>query len=149
MPHKGYKQTPEHRAKLSAALKGYKQTESHRRKIANALRGKPKPEEHRRKLSAALMGRFRGEQGIRWKGGKNKQANGYVLVYCPSHPHAYNGKYVPEHRLVMEELLGRFLSPEEIVHHKNGERDDNRRENLSLFPGVAEHLSYHREGETP
>lgn len=57
--------------------------------------------------------------------------NGYVMLYAPWHP---KGKpYVYEHRLVMEEMLGRLLLPGESVHHKNGVRDDNRPENLELW----------------
>ena len=57
---------------------------------------------------------------------------GYVMVRCPSHPRAQNG-YVPEHRLVMEAHLGRYLLPTETIHHKNGIRSDNRLENLELW----------------
>ena len=61
------------------------------------------------------------------------KTQGYVLLKRKDHPRANSGGYVYEHRLVMEALLGRYLEPDEQVHHKNGVRDDNRPENLELW----------------
>jgi hypothetical protein len=58
---------------------------------------------------------------------------GYVLLYLPEHPNAsVNGQY-SQHRLVMEQTLGRYLVKGENVHHKNGVRNDNRPENLEVW----------------
>jgi hypothetical protein len=58
---------------------------------------------------------------------------GYVLIYAPEHPTAGASRAVAEHTLVMEELLGRYLLPGENVHHRNGQKGDNRPENLELW----------------
>lgn len=70
-----------------------------------------------------------------YKGGRIRQPSGYVLTLARDHPRANPAGYVREHRLVMEQVLGRFLEPHEQVHHRNGVRDDNRPENLELWKG--------------
>lgn len=79
-----------------------------------------------------------------WKGGKIKN-KGYIYIFYPAHPFCNTHGYVLEHRLVMEKHIGRHLKPEEIVHHKNEIIDDNRIENLQLFPNMAKHLKYHNK----
>jgi hypothetical protein len=73
------------------------------------------------------------ENSPRWRGGRNVSKEGYVSLYAPDHPAAKHKKYVREHRLVMENHLGRYLHDHEFVHHKNGDRGDNRIENLELW----------------
>lgn len=77
-----------------------------------------------------------------WRGGKPaKVPSGYVTVYAPGHPKA-RGNRVFEHVIVAEAKLGRFLLPDECVHHINEIRDDNRPENLEVLTR-AEHVKTH------
>jgi hypothetical protein len=79
-------------------------------------------------------GSQRNESNGHWKGGLIRHRAGYVMIRVPDHPRAPgNHGYVFEHILVMEEILGRYLLPDESVHHRNGIRDDNRPENLELW----------------
>lgn len=77
-------------------------------------------------------------RGLRWseKGRYRpelrKPHRGYIKLFVPDHPMADKRGEVFEHRLVMSEILGRPLRHYEHVHHKNGNKGDNRPENLEL-----------------
>lgn len=64
---------------------------------------------------------------------KGHNARGYVVLYRPGYQSADKRGYILEHRMVMEEMLGRKLTPTENVHHKNHIRHDNQPENLELW----------------
>ena len=127
-------------------LKGeFHHSEETKELLRKKLTGRVFSEETIRRMSEARKKLCAdGWKNGRWNGGKRTHRNdGYIQVKHPEHPHCDKEGYVLEHRLVMESLIGRFLSPEEVVHHVNGIRTDNRPENLKLFPNGAEHQRYH------
>lgn len=84
------------------------------------------------KASCGCATRTTGAAHPAWRGGRIVTKYGYVKLRAPDHPRNSNG-YVPEHVLVMETRLGRYLTKSETVHHINGVRDDNRDCNLELW----------------
>jgi hypothetical protein len=98
----------------------------------------------RARFAAARRGLFAGERNPNWRGGI-KGVNGYRAVWTPDHPNAGKDGYVYEHRLVMEAHIGRYLTEEEVVHHRNRCKTDNAIENLQLCANQAEHLRIHAE----
>lgn len=85
-----------------------------------------------------------GKKCINYKNGTQEE-NGYIAVLVPDHPRVQRRGYVYEHRLVMEAHIGRYLRPEEVVHHINFDTTDNKIENLMLFDNDQEHQKYHRQ----
>jgi len=84
----------------------------------------------------------RGEDAGHWKGGKRHLDSGYINIYQPNHPHAYGNHYIREHRLVMEQYLGRYLEPNELVHHKDGNKTNNNISNLYLTTRKKHKMGY-------
>lgn len=79
----------------------------------------------------------RGEKSPTWKGGKTRSRKGYVVL-------RNDGDVIFEHRAVMEEHIGRKLTEDEVVHHINGDKTDNRLENLQLMTR-GEHSTMHNK----
>ena len=72
-----------------------------------------------------------------------KHSAGYWLLRRPDHPYRNNDGYVPEARIVMENHIGRYISPLiEDVHHKDGDKKNNTRANLQLLT-IAAHRRIH------
>lgn len=81
-----------------------------------------------------------------WDGGRTVTSHGYVMVKAPNHPDSHSNGYIYEHRIVAENKIGRRLESDEHVHHKNGDKQDNRPENLEVRH-ESEHLAYELRGE--
>ena len=79
-----------------------------------------------------------------WKGGRTKNSEGYILIKNREHPFCNCEGYIFEHRLVSERQIGRYLKPEETVHHINGIITDNRIENLMVFVSKSAHIRFHK-----
>ena len=71
--------------------------------------------------------------------------NGYIMRLVTGHPKANKRGYVAEHRLVYEERIGRILDTKEVIHHIDGNRENNEFHNLSLSIENGEHIKSHHK----
>ncbi len=87
-----------------------------------------------------------GEKHPNWKGGRYLR-RGYILKKTTGHPFCNVSGYVYEHRLMVEEVLGRFLTKKEVVHHIDGNKQNNSLQNLILFSSHSLHIKWERNSE--
>ena len=164
MSSKGYKHSEEAKEKIRESKLGDKNHAKRsevRKRISDTLKGNIISEETRKKISIANKGLKRsteyckqfsknqtGSKNPNWKGGVSYR-QGYKFILNRDHPYSTKRGYIAEHRLVAERCLNRYLTKKEQIHHINKIRDDNRPENLYLFPSKKEHQIFHRLKNNP
>lgn len=105
------------------------------------LHSLPRTKEWRTRISAAQKGRAgrAGPDNGGWKGGRYAASDGYIYrLIAPC-------VYMTEHRALMQEHLGRKLKHDEVVHHINENKSDNRIQNLQVLTR-SEHAKIHGFG---
>lgn len=85
-----------------------------------------------------------GEDHQNWKGGRITRKDGYILITTLLDEMFGGDQQTLEHRYVMAKKIGRKLTRNEHVHHINGDRSDNRIENLRIL-SMHEHARHHGE----
>lgn len=109
-------------------------------KISQANKGNTYRKGH--KASEVTKRRLSEAKSQRGIGHKKKRCDGYIAIYFPDHPKSTSDGFIMEHVLMMECFIGRWIKDDEVVHHKNKIRDDNRIENLQLLT-KSEHARLH------
>lgn len=87
------------------------------------------------------------KKGFNNKGGKRVNKQGYIEIWKPEHPNANKKGYILEHRLVMSAYIGRPLTENEDVHHKDKNKANNDISNLELMT-KSQHTKYHEKNDT-
>ncbi len=126
----------------SKGRKGYWKKKSlskeHRRKISEYEKGKKVPKEVREKISRATSG----NKHTQWQGGEIYRQNYYYLHNSLLDYRKKNKGYTKRARIIMERKIGRNLKKGEIVHHINGNKTNDKIENLYLFHNKGSHTQY-------
>lgn len=116
-------------------------TDKQRKAISDKNKGRPSHNKGKH-LSVETKLKLAESHKLKGKGHKKRRKDGYIALYYPSHPNSTKDGYIMEHIYIMENHIGRSLKSDEVVHHINRIRDDNRIENLKLMT-FKEHASLH------
>ena len=73
---------------------------------------------------------------------KKPTSDGYELIYLPNHPFCQSDGYIRRHRLIMEKFIGRYLRPDEEIHHIDFNKENNHISNLQIL-SKEEHARLH------
>ena len=89
-----------------------------------------------------------GKDNYMWKGGRTISSHGYILVRVGKKHHLADVRgYAYEHRIVAEKLLGRWLKFNELIHHKDGNRQNNNPNNIEIVDSNGKHYVFHRKNQ--
>lgn len=118
---------------------GFKQSEEFCKNLSARRTGKKMSDETKSKLSESKKCHYNGLNGY----GHTKSHNrGYAVCYVPDHPNSHSDGYAMLHTVLMEIHIGRYLTDNEVVHHLDGNRNNNDINNLALMTR-KEHQSMH------
>lgn len=131
MPKGVYIRSQETKDKISLTKLGKKLSVKHKTSISKGMK---------EKYLTDWKDKRKGKGNPNYKGGRVKDGWGYIQIKMPEHPFANSRGYIKEHRLVMEEKLGRYLTPDEIPHHIDFDKVNNDIDNLFLTD--RKHNSY-------
>lgn len=140
--NKGKKATEETKMKLSLAHMGQPAWNKGKRYRIGKKRP-PISEATRAKLRESHVGKTAGPNHYKWRGGRSIDPRGYIKIQKKDHPSADKNGMIYEHRFIVENAIGRFLAPQESVHHINEDKHDNRPENLMAFINEGAHQRFH------
>ncbi len=107
----------------------------------------------KKKISDSHKGKQMREKNPNWRGGSYTKKDGYIFILNSMHPFADKRGYVRRSRLVMEKMIGRYLTRKEVVHHKGikyplgsiKNKQDDRPKNLQLFKNQSLHIKFHNK----
>lgn len=87
----------------------------------------------------------KGDNGSKWNGGVRTTSHGYRQIFKPEHPRADSMGYVMEHIVVFESESGITIPKNCCIHHLNGNKSDNRIQNLCMMTHGG-HTAFHHTG---